>query len=107
MSEFEDRMREALQGDPPADESFVQRIDAQIGRHEQRRAIGLGLAAAAALALIAVLAVGLGIATRDALARFGLPALAVEPFRILRFAAPAAGLLFLAALAYPLIRLRK
>jgi hypothetical protein len=110
MSEFEDRLRDALRNDAtPTDEPFVQRIDAQIDAHEHARIAGLALAAAAAIALIAVMAVGIGIALPELLSVAGrsLPALPSNTFLALGFAAPAAGFLFLAALAYPLVRRRK
>jgi hypothetical protein len=110
MSEFENSLRDALRNDAaPADERFVQRIDAQIKAHEQRRRVGLALAAAAAIALVMVMVVGLGIAVPDLLSLAGrnLPAHPGESLDAVVFGAAVAGLLFLAALAYPLVRMQK
>jgi hypothetical protein len=110
MSEFEYSLRDALRSDAaPAGEHFVQRIDARINAHERGRALGLTLATAAAIALITVMAVGIGIAVPDllSLADRNLPALPGKSFLALVFAVPVAGFLLLAALAYPLARLRR
>jgi hypothetical protein len=110
MSEFEDSLRDALRSDvAPADERFVQRVEVQIEAHERGRIAGLTLATAAMIALITVMAAGIGIALPELLSSAGqdLPALPGNTFLALGFAAPAAGLLLLAALAYPLARRRK
>ena len=110
MSEFEDRMRDALRGaEAPADETFVRLVDTRVETHERRRVIGLVLAAAAAIALIVLIAIGVVIALPDLLAGPGgsLPALSTQPFLLLGQAVPVAGLLLLAALVYPFARLRR
>ena len=109
MSEFEDRMRDALRSPTQADESFVERVDTRIETHEQRRAVGLALATVAAVALITLMAVGFGLASPALLALTGqsLPPFSAEAAAMLAVAAPAAGLLLFAALAFPFVRLRK
>ena len=109
MSEFEDSIREALRGGGPADESFVGRVDGRIETDEQRRRSGLALAAAAAFALITLMAVGIGLVAPALVALLGqsMPAPSPQGLSILAVAAPVAGLLLLAALAFPFVRSRK
>jgi hypothetical protein len=109
MSEFEDSIRDTLRGAGPADESFVSRIDSRIEAHEQRRMIGLALAAAAAIALITLMAVGIGLIGPALVALLGLsmPGPPSQALSILGVTAPVAGLLLLAALAFPFVRSRK
>ena len=110
MSEFEDRMRDALRSpEAPADESFVHLMDSRVETHERRRAIGLALAAVAAVALIILIAIGVGIALPALLTSpdGSLPAFSTESFALLRQVLLVAGLLLFAAIAYPLVRLRK
>jgi hypothetical protein len=109
MSEFEDGIRDALRDGGPADESFVQRVDSRIEMQEQRRMIGLALAAGAAMALITLMAVGIGLIAPALVALLGqgVPAPSPQALSILGVAAPAAGLLLLAALAFPFVRPRK
>ena len=106
MSEFEDSMRDALRGSGPADESFVSRVDSRIEMHERRRIIGLALAAAAAIALITLIAVDIAPALAALLGQ-SMPPPSPQALSIPGVAAPVAGLLLLAALAFPFVRSRK
>src|SRR5262245_29653046 len=115
MDEFEDTLRNALRNSRheesrEPDQAFVARVEAGLERQDQRRLVALALAGAAALALITIMAIASGPALAALLG--GLLAGDIVPppqenLPLLTFAAPVAGLLLLAALAFPLLVRRR
>ena len=104
MDEFERQMREELRGGQTADDGFVARVGAEVAREERRRRVGLSLAAAAALVLIVLAGLGVGLAAAGLAEMFAMP-FTLDP-SVIDVAAPAAGVLLLAAVAFPLMRRR-
>jgi hypothetical protein len=109
MSEFEDAMRDALrEGQRETDEAFVAQVDAQVERIEMRRVVGLTLAAGAAAALAGIMVAALGPVLRELVDGGAGAAMAPDvTFPLIGIAAPVAGALLAAALAFPLLVRRK
>jgi hypothetical protein len=105
MDDFERNMRDQLRGAYQPDEAFVARVAEDVAREERRRSTGVSRAAAAAVALIAMLAIGFGLTAPAFADMFAISLGLVAP--VLRVAAPVAGILLLAALAFPLAARRR
>jgi hypothetical protein len=109
MNEFEDALRDAMREAPrEADEAFAARVDAQVARLEMRRVVGLTLAAAAAAVLTGIMIAALGPVLRGLVEGGGGAAMTPDQtLPLIGMAAPVAGVLLAAALAFPMLVRRR